>query len=353
MKWPKDISCDLLIIGAGASGLICAITAATRDKKVVIIDHSKAVGQKMLVSGGGRCNFTNLNISASNYFSSDDSFCTETLKKFPPEKIISFFRRQGVDYFEKEDGQLFCKGSARQVTVAFLKECRKQKVDIHLKTFPKKVTLRDEVFEVETDDGKFRSKKLVIATGGLSYPKLGATEFGYKIARQFGLKVTKLRPALTPLNLGKEFRRVFGNLSGVSTKVRLTVAGRMVTGEMLFTHTGLSGPAILNASLFWNEGEVIKIEFIADKKPQRLSRVLKGLGNLNEIEIVPESLAGFNVAEVTRGGVDPKELNKETLEAKEVPNLYFIGEVIDVTGFLGGYNLHWAWASGYSVGMVV
>lgn len=350
MKWQKDINCDVLIIGAGASGLICAITAAVRDKKVVVIDHSKAVGQKILVSGGGRCNFTNLNISASNYFSSDDSFCIEAFKKFPPEKITSFFKRQGIDYFEKEEGQLFCKGSARQVTIAFLKECKKRRVDIHLKTLPKKVTLKGEIFEVETADSRFRSKKLVVATGGLSYPNLGATEFGYKIAKQYGLKVTKLKPALTPLNLGKEFKEVFGDLSGVSTKVRLTVAGRKITGDMLFTHAGLSGPAILNASLFWNEGEVIKIEFIADKKPQRLSKVLKRLGNLNEIEIVPESLAGFNVAEVTRGGVDPNELSNETLEAKKVPNLYFIGEVVDVTGSLGGYNLHWAWSSGYAAG---
>lgn len=382
---------DVIILGAGASGLIAAIESARRKRSVLVIDHMKRIGNKIRVSGGGRCNFTNLHISAENYYSANSHFCKSALAQFTPADFMALLDRHHVRYHERSEGQLFCVKTSEDILSVLQKEAASRHADFLLGT--KVIKMRkNECFEVLTDQGHFMSESLIVATGGLSYPDLGATNLGYSIAREFGLKVTRLRPGLVPLTFDKNTALRFRDLSGTSLNVEVSCKGARVAGGMLMTHTGLSGPAILKASLYWEEGDSISINllpgtditgYLIDRSqsraqmanilasflPRRFAQRWTELNNIarplcqfsqREIEQIshdlrnwelrPAGTAGFHKAEVTLGGVDTRELSSKTMESKKVPGLFFAGEVIDVTGQLGGFNLQWAWSSGYAAG---
>lgn len=382
---------DVVIIGAGAAGLMCALTSGRRKRSVVVLEHAGKIANKVRISGGGRCNFTNLSMSSDHYASRNPRFCKSALARFTPHDAIFMMENHGIRYYEKEEGQLFCKGSSGDVIRMFQRECSDAGVDIF--TCCRIDAIRKEdCFIVTTNLGTVESSSLVIATGGLSYPKLGATDIGMRIATQFGLKVTALKPALVPLTLGKEDLKNLGELSGVSLDAIVSCNKFSFEGKILFTHRGLSGPAILQSSLYWEKGNPVTIDLLPWKDPYSLlvarhgskmkienllSANLPGrfakkwcelfiapkvmnqytVGELREIayrlrhwQILPEGTEGYTKAEVTLGGVDTEELSSRTMEAKKVPGLYFIGEVVDVTGHLGGYNLHWAWSSGHAAG---
>lgn len=382
---------DVIVIGAGASGLVCAIEAGRRGRSVIILDHAKRAGSKIRVSGGGRCNFTNLNMSHEHFISRNSHFCKSALARFRPHDFVSLLTQYGIGYYEKDEGQLFCKKSSGEVVDMLYKESKRTGAEVVLNckigTLEKK-----DCFIVSTDKGVYESESLVIATGGMSYPELGATDIGYRIAGRFGLKVTALKPALVPFKFSSKDSRVFGELSGISLSVEVSCKNMDFKGNMLFTHRGLSGPAMLQISSYWDQGDEINInllpdfdvhEFFAEKRhskmemrnllsqffPKRFADIWCELNfrskplyqyndkELKEIEhklhnwvIRPAGTDGYSKAEVTLGGIDTNELSSRTMEAKKVPGLYFAGEVIDVTGHLGGYNLHWAWASGFSAG---
>lgn len=382
---------DLVIIGAGASGLMCAISAGNRSRSVMILDHAPGIGQKILVSGGGRCNFTNLSMQAENYVSDNRHFCRSALARFSPHDFISLLKKHRIDYHEKDDGQLFCRRSARQIVDMLKAECAAAGVEIHQRCSVSEIT-RPDRFTLKTNLGIITAESAVIATGGLSYTNLGATDFGFRIAAQFGINIIPPRPALVPLTFSSADLERFAGLSGVSFDAEVHCSGHTFTGKVLFTHKGLSGPAILQASSFWEpEGEIIidilpgidaQNMFLANHKSRveiktLLARHLpsrfahrwaalhlpsKPLYQYNERELrtatrlvhqwilKPAGTEGYQKAEVTRGGIDTRELSSKTMEAKKVPGLYFVGEVVDVTGHLGGYNLHWAWASGWAAG---
>jgi predicted Rossmann fold flavoprotein len=385
---------DAIIIGGGASGLMCAVTAARRGKKVVVLEHARGAAQKVLVSGGGRCNFSNTNISADNFVSKNPDFCRSAISRYATRDILAFMDRHKISYVEKDNGQLFCNGSARLIVGVFLKECRDHKVKLITGCEVQDVS-RGRIFTVKTDKGSFSAPALVVASGGVSYQKLGATGIGYDIARQFGLNVNATRPGLVPFVLKKADREYFGRLAGVSVNVELKYQTRRFNGGLLFTHKGLSGPVILQTSLYWEPGEKIVVDFLPgqdiheDVKAEhgRGSRVLlknylgkflpislaealckrvrieqkplasyssveiQGLApKLRSCEIVPAATEDFETAEVTLGGVDTTGISSKTFESEKVEGLYFVGEVLDVTGQLGGYNLHWAWASGHAAG---
>lgn len=333
---------------------MCAATAGARGRSVALFDHSGAIGKKISVSGGGRCNFTNLSVSHKNYNSQNEHFAKSALKRFPPSSIVQLLEKYGVEYYEKKDGQLFCRSSAHILSV-LKKECAAAGVKIILGC---KINKISKGFVVETSKGTYECDSLVIATGGLSYPKLGATNFGLKLAKKFGLKIVPTFPALTPMLLKPHELRIFSGLAGVSKNTMVDCAGHIFHENILFTHRGLSGPAILNASLYWDKGREITIDLMPDETPitRRLQKVCDEhykTANIHELKIVPADLDGYDKAEVTRGGVDTDELSSKTFETKKVAGLYFIGEVLDVTGELGGYNLHWAWASGSAAGEFV
>ncbi|MBA4371315.1 MAG: aminoacetone oxidase family FAD-binding enzyme [Thermodesulfovibrio sp.] len=382
---------EVIILGAGASGLIAAIESARRKRSVLVIDHMKRIGNKIRISGGGRCNFTNLHVTAENYISLNSHFCKSALTQFTPADFMALLDRHHIRYGERSEGQLFCIRTAEDIISALQKEATAGGVDFSLGTVIKKMR-KQKTFELVTDKGLFTADSVIVATGGLSYPDIGATNLGYTIAKEFGLKVTRLRPGLVPLLFDKNTARQFQDLSGTSLNVEISCKGIRVSGGMLMTHTGLSGPAVLQASLYWEEGESIAINllpetdllgFLTDHSQSRaqLANVLasflpkrfaqrwtemndlarplcqfspREIGhiahNLQNWEIRPAGTAGFSKAEVTLGGVDTGELSSKTMESKKVPGLYFIGEVIDVTGQLGGFNLQWAWSSGYAAG---
>jgi predicted Rossmann fold flavoprotein len=382
---------DLLIIGAGASGLICGITAGRRGRSVMILDHSQRTGNKIRISGGGRCNFTNLSISPSNYISANPDFCRSALSRFGPDNIIEMLKQHGITFREKESGQLFCERSSSLITGMLEEECRSEDISIAFKVRINEIS-KKERFSVTTDSGTYEADSLVIATGGLSYPNLGASDLGLRIARNFGLSVIAPRPGLVPLTLDSSDLAVFRDLSGVSIDAEVRCGKRSFRGGVLFTHRGLSGPAILQISSYWKSGDQLIIDllpgidadellisnrssrknmqnFLSQHLPSRFvniwcSRHLQNrpLYQYNEKElrsaaemlsawkIVPSGTEGYKSAEVTVGGVDTAELSSKTMGSKKVPGLYFIGEVVDVTGQLGGYNLHWAWASGHAAG---
>jgi predicted Rossmann fold flavoprotein len=381
---------DVIIVGAGASGLMCAAACGKRGRSVYVLDHGEQVGAKILVSGGGRCNFTNHHVAAERYLSSNPQFCRSALARFTPRDFLSLVERHNILYYEKEAGQLFCQASSRAILTMLLKECNKAGVQV----LPKHVVDRVEKssgFCVTTDQGTFDSQSLVIATGGLSYANLGATDMGHRIAKQFGLKIVPPKPGLVPLTLQANEQRSFRDLAGISLDTVVSCSRRSYRGNILFTHRGLSGPAILQASSFWTPGGRIVIDLLPDidihavfqeKRsskmemqnllaayfPKRFAQVWCELhstrplnqysekdlrmiaGMLHAWEILPGGTEGYRVAEVTVGGVDTAELSSKTMEAKKAPGLFFIGEVMDVTGELGGYNLHWAWASGHAAG---
>jgi predicted Rossmann fold flavoprotein len=384
---------DVIVIGAGASGLMCAATCGSRGRSVLVLDHAERIGAKIAISGGGRCNFTNREVSASHYQSANPHFCRSALARFTPQHLLALVEKHGIRYHERERGQLFCDTSAREFVALLQAECDGARVGLRLGCRVAAVAPGEAGgFVIETSRGTIRSSSLVVATGGLSYPKLGATGFGHDVARQFGLAVVPPRPALVPFVFAKPARELFGELAGVSLRAAITCGSKRHAGDLLFTHRGLSGPAGLQASLLWEPGAELSIDLLpetdileqlhsrrsgqagvatvlAEFLPKRLARIwceqrqlnrpLKQLSEkalaaiaagLHDWRLVPGGTEGYVTAEVTAGGVDTTELSSKTMEATRVPGLFFIGEVVDVTGELGGYNLHWAWASGVAAG---
>jgi predicted Rossmann fold flavoprotein len=370
---------------------LCAVECGKRGRSVLVLDHGERTGSKIRISGGGRSNFTNLNVTADHYISRNPHFCKSALARFTPRVILSLVEKHRIAYYEKEAGQIFCARTSRDIINMLERECEKAGVEIRLTCSVADVR-KAKTFTVMTNQGAFHSDSLVIATGGLSYPNIGASGFGYDMARQFGLKVTQLRPALVPFVFSGRDQKVFQELAGISLDATVSSGLKSFRGSILFTHLGLSGPAALQTSLTWKPGESLKIDLLPETDivgvffsrrqskmemrnllagyfPKRFAQVwcdtvmtAKPLNQtsdkeLNQIanalhawEIIPKGTEGYGTAEVTAGGVDTDELSSKTMEAKNVSGLYFIGEVIDVTGELGGYNLHWAWASGYAAG---
>jgi len=385
---------DVIVIGAGAAGLFCAIEAGKRGRRVLILEHSDRVGKKIAISGGGRCNFTNIFTNPDNFLSANPHFCKSALARYTPADFISLVEKHGIAYHEKKLGQLFCDGSAQQIIDLLLLECQTAGVEIRCGCQVLKVQ-KDERFGIATNLGSFDSASLVIATGGLSIAPLGATDFGYQIARQFGLQIEETRPGLVPFMLTSQMLKQLTKLSGVSLDALVRCGDKDFRENILFTHRGLSGPAILQISSYWKAGTPISIDLLPDEDvlgmltaeqssdielanllshrlPKRFaevwcqlfvaSRPLKQYnksqlediaGQLHDLRITPAGTEGFKKAEVTAGGVSTTELSSQTMQARRVPGLYFIGEVVDVTGQLGGYNFQWAWASAFAAGQVV
>jgi predicted Rossmann fold flavoprotein len=384
---------DVIVIGAGGAGLMCAIEAGKRGRRVLVLEHNDRVGKKIAISGGGRCNFTNLGAGPENYLSGNPDFCKSALARYTPWDFIALVEKHGIPYHEKKLGQQFCDGSARAIIDMLLAECAEAGVEIRLNCRVSEVRKPDR-FALSTNTGPLESAVVVVATGGLSFAKLGATDFGHRLARQFGLALTEMRPGLVPLTFAHEDTGL-GKLSGVSLPVSAASHGVSFSESLLITHRGLSGPVILQISSYWREGDVLEIDLLPGQSAaHRLSEARRAAldpvtllsqewprrfaeawcarnapaktlvhykaeeqsGLAARLHAWPLHLAGtegYPKAEVTLGGVDTKELSSKTMEARRVPGLFFIGEVVDVTGWLGGYNFQWAWASGHAAGQVV
>jgi predicted Rossmann fold flavoprotein len=382
-------SFDALILGGGAAGLMCAIEAGQRGRRVAVLERADRLGKKILISGGGRCNFTNLHCRPEDFLSANPHFAKSALARYTPADFIALVEKHRIPYHEKTLGQLFCDRSARDILGMLESECADARVSIFLSTNILKV-IREDVFVVRTADAEFRAPALIVATGGLSIPKIGATSFGYDLARQFGLKIRDPWPGLVPLVLNTDDRSRFCDLAGVSADVIASCDGQEFREKMLITHRGLSGPAILQISSYWKSPQTIRIdlapgqEITAAFRDQATPRTLDTLRTkfrkilpnrfadrwldanppsawtnqaLADLErqthawtITPSGTEGYEKAEVTAGGVDTDELSAKTMESRKVPGLYFIGEVVDVTGHLGGFNFQWAWASGAAAG---
>ena len=391
----KPHTFDVLILGAGAAGLMAAIEAGRRGRRVAVLERAASPGKKILISGGGRCNFTNLHTRAANYFSANPHFAKSALAACTPAGFMQLVERHGIAYHEKTLGQLFCDGSARQIVQMLLRECAEARVRVLLSTAVGEVR-RDgasSAFTVATNNGLFQAPALVVATGGLSIPKIGATDFGYRIARQFRVPIEPCRPALVPLTLAGDELRNFASLAGLSAPVIASCGRRSFEEKLLFTHRGLSGPAILQISSYWQPRQPIEIDWAPGQTvlaplraararrdqaaaraalrahlPARLADRLIDLSQpqswtnhaLDELErrlhawtFAPSGTEGYEKAEVTAGGVSTAALSAQTMECRGVPGLYFVGEVVDVTGQLGGFNFQWAWASGTQAGRAV
>jgi predicted Rossmann fold flavoprotein len=380
---------DALILGGGAAGLMCAIEAGKRGRRVAVLEHAGRLGKKILISGGGRCNFTNIHCSAENFISANPHFAKSALARYTPADFIALVEKHQIPYYEKTLGQLFCDRSAQDILGMLEKECRDAGAQLFANTTVREVSRSDE-FIISAGEEEFRAPVLVVATGGLSIPKMGATGFGYDLARQFGLRIRETRPGLVPLLFSAEDGRRYTDLAGVSAEVIAECGGQRFRENMLITHRGLSGPAILQISSHWKKTEPILIDLAPGQEvttgileastPKTLSSLraaLRGfLANrladrwlelhspkswtnsaLQEVEreihkwvLLPAGTEGYGKAEVTAGGVDTDELSAQTMESRKVPGLFFIGEVVDVTGHLGGFNFQWAWASGVSAG---
>ncbi len=393
---------DCIIIGAGASGLMCAATAGKRNREVLVLDKSKKPGRKIIFSGGGKCNFTNLYVDSGCYVSANPHFCKSALKRYAQHDFISLVKRYNIPFEEREEGQLFCLNSSEDILKILLTECEEAGVKIMTGCEVKSVAAENneespQRYTISTDQGDFKATSLVMATGGVSISKLGTTGFGYDIARQFGLNVLPVKAGLVPFRVTGRFNDVFERLSGISLDVSLGIKAKSFKGKILFTHRGISGPAALQLSNYWDPGEPIIINLLPDMDiyawlreekqvhPKSLLRNLlsqhlpknlvhelqwlfwHGLAekHITDIpdkelkhvadtltcwEMKPSGTEGFRTAEVTVGGVDTAELSSKTMESKKQPGLYFIGEVVDVTGHLGGFNLQWAWSSGHAAG---
>ncbi|HKM48511.1 MAG TPA: NAD(P)/FAD-dependent oxidoreductase [Terriglobales bacterium] len=384
---------DVIILGAGAAGLMCAMEAGKRARRVLLLERADRIGKKILISGGGRCNFTNLHTGPENFLSANPHFCKSALARYTPADFVRLVEKHRIPYHEKKLGQLFCDRAASDITAMLEQECRDAGVEIRLNTKVGAV-LKSDQFTVQAEDTSFAAPRLVIATGGLSIAKIGATALGYDLARQFGLKIEAPRAALVPLVFSERDRKRWCDLAGVSTKVVVSTRGTEQTfrENMLFTHHGISGPAILQISSYWDGGESIYLDLAPDRDlvaelrarghreqsnwklllrevlPRRFAdRWLETYplgGNsdrsftdaehqLHAWEVKPAGTEGYGKAEVTAGGVDTGELSAKTMESRKVPGLHFIGEVVDVTGQLGGFNFQWAWASGFCAGQAV
>jgi predicted Rossmann fold flavoprotein len=385
---------DVVVIGGGAAGLMCAIEAGKRGRSVTLLEHGERLGKKILISGGGRCNFTNVNAGPENYVSGNPDFCKSALARYTPADFIALVEKHGIAWHEKKLGQLFCDFSSRQIVELLQRECETAKVEIRLNCRAQAVR-KNTAFQLETNQGELECDSLVMATGGLSFPKIGATDFGYRVAEQFGVKTRMTRPGLVPLLFGPEDQAVFAGLAGVSVEVETSAGGASFRENLLFTHRGLSGPAILQISNYVTPGHAVTINLspgqsaskllaaqhqsnkelrtvLGEFLPQRFAQqwsarvapsramnrftaaeLVNIARALHQWDIRPTGTEGYAKAEVTLGGVDTGELSSKTMEARRVPGLYFIGEVVDVTGWLGGYNFQWAWASGNAAGKVV
>jgi len=387
---------DVIIIGAGAAGLMCAQIAGQRGQRVLVLDHGEQAGAKILISGGGRCNFTNLEAGAERYLSGNPHFAKSALKRFTQHDFIAMVRRYGIAYHERKWGQLFCDDSAAQIVGMLLDECSAGQVQLRL---GHRITglEKSDGFVVNTDHGDFAAPRLVLATGGLSIPKMGATGFAFDTARRFGLAVSETRAALVPLRFTDDDLRIMQGLTGISLEAVVSCGKRSFREALLFTHRGLSGPSILQISSYWREGDSISVnllpdhhaaELLAERRtsrpkaelktvmaellPTRLAHALceaylpnpvmanlsnavltKAAALLNGWSLKPAGSEGYRTAEVTLGGVDTHGLSSKTMEARDVPGLYVVGEAVDVTGWLGGYNFQWAWSSGWCAGMAV
>ncbi len=383
---------DVIVIGGGAAGLFCALTAGQRHRSVLVLEHAEKVGKKILISGGGRCNFTNLHTAPDNFLSGNPNFHKSALARFTPQDFIELVKKHRIAFHEKKLGQLFCNESSQQILGMLLDECRLTNVEIRVNCRVQSVEKLSDTFVVETSQGRFESESLVVATGGLSIPKMGATDFGHRLARQFGLKVTETRPALVPFTLAEGDRKILSPLSGISVDALAKFGKRQFRENILVTHQGLSGPAILQISSYWKPGEAIEIDLLpeADAEalltserdsgkelktvlsqiwPQRFAQAwatiqggskpmrqysnkeLRAIADrIHRWHITPNGTEGYRKAEVTVGGVSTDELSSKTMESRHVPGLFFIGEVVDVTGHLGGFNFQWAWASGFAAG---
>ena len=383
---------DAIILGAGAAGLMCAIEAGKRGRRVCLHDHAPRIGKKILISGGGRCNFTNIYCGPENFISANPHFAKSALARYTPADFIALVGKHSIAYHEKTLGQLFCDGSAQQILAMLEEECRRAGVRIVTGSEIREVS-RPEHFVVRTASDEFHAPVLVVATGGLSIPKLGATAFGYELARQFGLRVQPCRPALVPLLFSDPDRQRWCDLAGVSLGVTASIGRRRFAEKMLITHRGLSGPAILQLSSYWRKPEAVVLDlapaqdvitpmqaesggrdtasarvalrkalparfadrWLEENSPENWSNhsLAELERRLHHWEIIPADTEGYEKAEVTAGGVDTGELSAKTMECHKVPGLYFIGEVVDVTGQLGGFNFQWAWASGFCAGQAV
>lgn len=394
----KTSKTDVVIIGASASGLMCAIEAGKRGRKVIVLDHANKAGKKILMSGGGRCNFTNMDIDAENFISHNQHFCKSALSRYTQWDFIAMVKAHKISYHERDLGKLFCDDSAKDILNMLLVECEKSKAKIQLNCEINDIERKaDGSFNINTTSGNYKTKSLVIASGGLSIPKMCASPLGYKVAEQFGHNIWTTSPGLVPFTLQPHDKEQLEALSGVSVECMVSNERIQFKENILFTHRGLSGPAILQLSSYWKPGETIEINLLPDLSvaelvtnrrqiqpqlkiktvlaevlPRRLLAVLLGadmieqpLQNLSKDRInaiaeklqhwniKPNATEGYRTAEVTLGGVDCDELSSKTMESKKSPGLYFIGEVVDVTGWLGGYNFQWAWSSGWCAGQVV
>ena len=391
---PPPNGYDVIILGAGAAGLMCAAVAGRRGHQVLLLEQARNPGEKIRISGGGRCNFTNLYTSPANFLSDNPRFCHSALSGYTQRDFMTLVETYGIAYHEKTRGQLFCDGSSRQIIDMLLEECRKARAQLRLAARISAVSKDEDGLVVVSDQGEFRCRSLVVATGGPSIPKMGSSGFGYKIAEQFGLKIVTPRPALVPLTFDTALLAKFGDLSGVSVDAAVGCGKIFFDEALLFTHRGLSGPAILQISSYWREGHDIVIDLapgvdvlaglkglrgdhprqematvLTDLLPKRLARTIADtVGGPERIadfpdrhlasvaaavkqwRVRPDGTEGYRTAEVTLGGVDTSGLSSKTFESRSVPGLYFIGEVVDVTGHLGGFNFQWAWSSGYAAG---
>lgn len=394
---------DVAVIGAGAAGMMAASVAGQRGLKVVLMDHAKKLGEKIRISGGGRCNFTNLGTTPANFISQNPHYCRSALASYTPQDFLALVEQYGIAWHEKHKGQLFCNDSSASIIELLCQECEKARVTWRMPCAVQSIQHTEaNGYRIVTNSGVMYAAQLVVATGGMALPQVGATDFALDIARQFGLKVIEPRPALVPLTFDHTFWQDFVPLSGVSTEVELSTRKTSFLEDLLFTHRGLSGPGILQISSYWQPGESIQVDlapaldlaqqlvaaksgnrqqlgnFLSTLLPKRLvepwitaaqalpagmaeqrmadipDKVLRQLGQaLHQWSLTPTGTAGYKKAEVMRGGVDTRELNQKTMAARKLPTLYFIGEAVDVTGWLGGYNFQWAWASGVACGQAL
>lgn len=381
---------DVLVIGAGAAGLMCAAVAAAYGRRVVVLEHNDAPGKKIRISGGGRCNFTNTGTTHRNFISQNPEFCRSALARYTPQDFIDLVNSYGIAWHEKTLGQLFCDGSAQHIIDMLVAECERHNVALQYGINVTGVT-KSDVFHIHTSTQQIDASNVVLATGGLSIPALGASDVGYRIARQFGLPIVATSPALVPVTFDQGFQERWGALAGVSVDAVVAAGGHAFREHVLFTHKGLSGPAMLQASSYWDKGQGVEINLLPDAsaeelfpQPNREPRTVRNVvstvvprrlldrwpddrldqrvdqlarrtlddivGTMQRWTVWPNGTQGYAKAEVTRGGIDTRVLSQSTMECRSIPGLYAIGEVVDVTGWLGGYNFQWAWASGVAAG---